>query len=230
MKSTKLLALTFALVLAFSAFAFAQDDTATTDDTTADDATDDATDDSDDDAAGAFAATMAFTSPVSLEAEIEYEFEFTVTNTTNVGANVHEWIEMLDLYMPSEEYAIDTDSLAAPDDLHGGSWSVRTLPLDDATATPIGIRWQFTTNSTSAAYGDIREGETLEFAFRAKSDASATDGFNYKIYSDSGADVQGKACITTDCGETTDDTASDDTDDDAADDDDDDDDDGGCCG
>jgi hypothetical protein len=221
LKLHRFLIVTVAFLVAFGGYAYSQDDTAATDDTaTTDDATDDV---ADDDASVTFSATVEFVSPVELLAETEYDFQFTVTNTTTVSA-YQNWISIVDLYMPTEAYEINVDELMAPDALHAGSWTVKTLPEGQ---TPTGLRWEFSSGVSSLAYGDIRESENLDFAFRAKTDADASDGFDYKITADSGQYVNGTAYIG---GEPGDDTDADDTaaDDDASDDAGDDDDSSGC--
>ncbi|MCL4233013.1 MAG: hypothetical protein KJ042_00680 [Deltaproteobacteria bacterium] len=211
-----------------------------TDDDADDDVDDDVDDDADDDTGGDFSATLDFTNPVLLTGAQIYDFEFIVANTTTPGP-IQRWINSVDLYMPSEAYVID--AAHTPDALHWGTWAYELLPGD---LGDVGIRWAFTSGGSSAAYGDIREGESLEFAFRATTDAEASDGFDYRIAADSGEYVSGTACVVEGCDETDDDAdddadddlhpgdddiADDDADDDAADDDDDDDDDndsGGC--
>ena len=209
------------------------------DDDTDDDVDDDTDDDVDDDAGDDFSATLDFNNPVLLTGARLYDFEFIVANTTTPGP-IQRWINGVDLYMPSDAYAID--AVHAPDALHWGSWAHELLPGD---AGDIGIRWSFTSGGSSAAYGDIREGESLEFAFAATTDVEASDGFDYRIVADSGEYISGTACIVAGCDEADDDAADDDahdddlhadddagTDDDAGGDDDDDDDNdsgsGGC--
>jgi hypothetical protein len=211
------LLLTVVFLFAFVGAVWAQDDTVTTDDDTTPPVDDDTGTGSE------FAATLAFVSPTALEGNIEYEFEFKVTNTTT-PSSVHQWISIVDLYMPTSDYSINPD-LASPDALHGGQWNA-TLLTETDSSTAVGIRWEFTLGVSSMAYGDIREGEDIDFSFRATTDGSGTDGFDFKITADSANFVSGTAYIGEEPDDDTgaDDTGADDTvgADDAGDDDDDD--------
>lgn len=227
-----MLILSLALVLHSVALAQTDDDDAMDDDTTDDDATDDdaADDDAadDDDDGGEFTDSyLEFDSPTALEADIDYEFNLTVYNaaTFEEKGKQGEWIYAIDLTMPSEDYVVDTETLAGPDPIHSGTddeyeitgWEAN---FDPSSAT---ISWQCFGVVTSATYGDIREGDLLAFQFMATTDAGATDGFPWVLHGDMGTDVEGTAYITEEP-----------TDDDEDDDDmgtrDDDDDDGGGCG
>jgi hypothetical protein len=234
MKFSGLFVFFMAMMLAFAGVAFAQDDDTADDDADDDTADDDtADDDADDDAAdddfggGEFVASLEFNNPAALEAETAYDFEFTVTNNTLAGADVHNWINEVDLWMPSTEYVISTIADPDPVNPQGGEWTSENLI--DADQNPVGIKWLYSLGSTSESHGDIAEGEALEFAFTARTDAAATDGFDYKIVADSLAEMTGTAYIVEPIG---DDDTDDDTegDDDEADDDDEDDDASGCCG
>ncbi|MCC6160393.1 MAG: hypothetical protein IT350_20240 [Deltaproteobacteria bacterium] len=206
----------------------ADDDTAdddTADDDADDDMQDDDTDDdaADDDAADEFAADVFFTAPDALEPDTTYDFAFEVHNNT-VAGDTQRWILQVDMFMPSANYAVNTDDLSAPDALHDGEW---TAEADETPDGVPGIRWIYNGLTTSESYGDIREGEYLSFAFSASSDGDATDGFDWRVVADSGDELSGVAYIN----EADDDDTDDDSgDDDAADGDDDDDDDSGGCG
>ncbi len=234
MKFSRIFVFMMAMILAFAVIANAQDDDTAADDDVADDDTgdDDVTDDDvadDDFGGGDFDASIDFTNPAAIDGETAYDFEFTVTNKTLAGADVHNWINEVDLWMPSTEYVVSTISDPDPINPQGGEWLSENIT--DADQNPVGIKWLFSLGSTSVSHGDIAEGESLEFAFRARTDAAATDGFDYKIVADSSAEVTGTAYIVAPSGDDDDDdTGSDDDDDDADSDDDDDDDAGGCCG
>ena len=211
------------LVVSAPAFAQVDDDTAVDDDDVDDDDVDD--DDVDDDAAddddvGEFEATVEFSSPEALEAAGDYEFTFRVTNTTTPG-EMQRWIWDVEMYMPNSGYELDEAGLAAPNPLHGGEWEVD--PLDDEGTA--GIRWQYTGVATSEAYGDIREGEHLDFSFNATTD-DGEDGFPWRLLADTGEQLQGTAWV----GEETEPEPDDDSADDDVSGDDDDDDYGGGCG
>jgi hypothetical protein len=210
-----------AMVVLASGLAFAQDDDATDDDAADDDAADD--DAADDDDADAFTAELAFTQPEALEADTTYDFSFEVMNTTTPG-DVQRWIYQVDMFMPSADYALNEEDLSAPDALHDGEWSVEVR--EDSEGIP-GLRWEYMGVSSSESYGDIREGETLAFAFQATSDGVPTDGFDWRVIADSEEQVTGTAYINE---PPDDDDTDDDADDDVSGDDDDDDDDSGGCG
>jgi hypothetical protein len=191
---------------------------------------DDAVDD-DDDATSFEDSFLDFTAPDGLEADTAYDFELTVFNMapqTDSTEKVGEWIYAVDLTMPNPDgYAVDVENLGAPTPLHSGAaegmyeishWEAN---FDPNSAT---ITWQAFGVVTSAEYGDIRENETLQFAFTATTDADATDGFGWTLFGDYGTDVQGVAYIN---DGTPDDDDTDD-DDDAVASDDDDDSSGGC--
>jgi len=215
--------LVLGLTLAFASIAIAQDDddTATDDDDTAADDDDTAADDDDDTGGedGFFASTVEFTEPTALTPSEQLLFTFTVTNNAVAGEAKGDWINQVDLTMPSQDYVVDEESLTAPDPLHTADVEKWEVSFDPTTVT---ITWQTLAAATSMNYGDIREGEWLAFEFTATTDAEATDGFDWALYSDEGNIVTGTAWI-----EVPDD---DDDDTDVGDDDDDDDDDAGCCG
>lgn len=211
MSKFSFLSLMVALVFAMALPAMAQDDdTALTDDTAADDATDD------DDGEG-FSGTVEFNSPEALTPSTQFEFNFVVTNTTSADAEGENWINMVEMFMPAVGYVVDAD-IAAPEALYsGGEWEAELAT--DSTDTQY-ITWMFVTPGSSASYGDIREGDYLDFSFTATTDEAATDGFNWRLETSNSQYDTGTAYVG---NGPTDDT----TDDDAGSDDDDDDD-GGC--
>ncbi len=217
----RLVSLMLAMMLVVPVAGFAQDDDVTDDDAADDDATDDdAADDdaADDDATGeGFDGTLEFMSPDALAPNSEYNFEFRVTNTTSAEVDGDHWIYLVEIYMPSPEYAINGE-LMSPTALHDGDWTAELL--EDVTDSP-GIRWMHSSVVTSAAFGDIREGEYLDFAFTATSDAEGSDGFDFRLVTQNDDFVTGTAYV----GDEPDD---DDTTDEGDDDDDDDDDGCGC--
>ncbi|MCZ7584229.1 MAG: hypothetical protein M5R36_13320 [Deltaproteobacteria bacterium] len=215
----RILMIALAMMLCAGMVYAQDDDTAPMDDDMDDDATDDDVDE--------FTATLEFNDPEALEADMEYEFSLRVTNTT-VASETRRWINDVELFMPTTDYSIDEGSLTGPNSLHPdyGDWDAAYGEGD----TWKGIRWLFSGLVTSESYGDIREGEYLDFAFNATTDGDATDGFGWYIEADSGEFVEGTAFIGSE-GE------DDDADDDFGDDDsaplasgDDDDDSGGGCG
>jgi hypothetical protein len=234
-KKLLLLMLMFSLTLVFGSVALAQMDDDDDDDDMADDDDDMADDDDaadDDDTGGDFTDSyLEFDSPTSLEPDSEYEFNLTVYNaaTFEEKGKQGEWIYAIDLTMPSVDYVVDTETLVGPDPIHGNTGDEFEITGWEANFDPTSatISWQCFGVVTSANYGDIREGDLLQFQFMATTDAEATDGFPWVLHGDLGTDVDGVAFI----GEEPDD----DDDDDDTDDDDmggrsDDDDDGGGCG
>ncbi len=211
-----------AMLMAVPVVALAQDDDAQDDDAADDDADDDATTDDDaaddDSTGGGFSGTLDFASPDALAPNTEFNFEFRVENTTSAEVEGDHWIYLVEIYMPSPEYAIN-GNLMAPDAIHGGEWTAELL--EDVTDSP-GIRWMHSNVVTSAAYGDIREGEYLDFAFNATTDAEGSDGFDFRLVTQNDDFVTGTAYIGEEPGDDDDTT-------DAGDDDDDDDDDGCGC-
>jgi hypothetical protein len=223
----RIIFMAFVFVLGMSAFAMAQDDTAVADDTMADD-----TSAADDDASGVFAATFEFTAPEALTADMEYDFSFTVANTTT--GDVQRWIYDIEMYLPTINYSLlNADSIPAPTALHDGEWTAERVTDETDNGTFEGIHWQFNGTMTSESYGDIREGDSLDFNFSAKTDADASDGFPWRMIAldenEVTYDLTGTSYVGGD-----DDTTTDDTGDDTADDDlgggDDDDGGGGGCG
>ncbi|MCZ7583730.1 MAG: hypothetical protein M5R36_10560 [Deltaproteobacteria bacterium] len=216
---------TFRLVLLMAVVAcfFATPVLAQDDDTAGDDDTASMDDDMDDDDAtgDGFSGTVEFDSPAALEANMSYEFNFRVTNTTDANAEGRHWIYLVEMFMPNADYAISQD-LSSPDALHPGSGEWSAEPQEDQVTGQKGIRWQFTSTMTSAAYGDIEEGDFLDFSFVATTDDLATDGFDWFLWADSGEFDEGTAFVGGE-GEDDDTGADDDLDDDGGDDDDDDD-------
>jgi hypothetical protein len=143
---------------------------------------------------GEFNAYLEFTTPRILQTETEYEFNFTVINTTLAGADVHHWIKEIEVWMPSMDYKIAWSVNPDPVNQFDGHWESEILT--DADENTIAINWFFFSENPDN-YGDIAEGEILEFEFRAETDAVVTDGFDYKIVADSNDEVSGTAYITT---------------------------------
>jgi hypothetical protein len=210
------------------------DDTTMDDDDDTMDDDDDSMDDDDDtgpDDDDFFSSTLKFDSPAALEAEQEYEFVFTVTNASVEEPEKSDWINQVDLTMPSQDYVVNEEELSAPVPLYGDTgdefeidrWEVS---FDPNTST---ITWQCFGVVTSINYGDIREGDFLSFQFVATTDAVPTGtieseiGFDWILYSDEGNMVTGTSYI----GQDDDD---DDDDNDTVPGDDDDDSGGGGCG
>jgi hypothetical protein len=216
-----LVALLTAIFMCGAAVVYAQDDTATADDSAGDDTgatTDDATDDVSDDDGEGFAGTIEFNAPAELKPTTQYQFEFKVSNTTNPNIDGTHWIYLVEMFMPNLEYLISAD-INVPDSLHGGGeW---TADLFTNEANEQGILWEFNSQMTSAAYGDIQEGDFLDFSFAATTDAAATDGFDWRLETDMHEFATGTAYVGTG-------VVDDDTEPVTGDDDDDDDDDGGC--
>jgi hypothetical protein len=216
--------LMLSLVLVLHSAALAQED----DDDDNDD-NDDATDD--DDMGGTFEDSyLAFDSPTEIEGDTEYEFNLTVYNaaTFEEKGKQGEWIYAIDLAMPSVDYVVSTDTLAGPDPIHGSTGDEFEITGWEANFDPslATISWQCFGVVTSANYGDIREGDLLQFQFMATTDTDATDGFPWVIHGDMGTDVEGKAYIGEEPVDDDDDDDDDDTDTPRSDDDDD----GGGCG
>ena len=226
-----LLMLIIAISLAFAGVAMAQedddDDTVDDDDATDDD---DAVDDDDDDSETTFEDSyLEFDAPTALEPDLEYEFSFTVFNTAQpVKGMKGEWINAVELTMPSIDYMVNEEALTEPDPIHGsvgeGDYQILGWETNFDPSAAV-ISWQCFGVVTSANYGDIREGEMLSFNFVATTDADATDGFHWVLTGDMGTQVEGDAFIQQD---TPDDDDDDDDDNDVTNGDDDDDSGGGC--
>ncbi|MBZ0271210.1 hypothetical protein K8I61_04185 [bacterium] len=155
------------------------------DDTSDDDASDDDTD------VGEFAASLEITFPSTILTPMTtYDFDFTVANTSTTHAS--HWINQVEIFMPTEDYAIDPANVASPDSLHGGGMWQAAI----AKANEPHIRWDFLDGPTLSDVGDIREGESLDFSFRARTDPQGTDGFDYRIAADSGQFVADTAFVT----------------------------------
>ncbi|MBZ0271211.1 hypothetical protein K8I61_04190 [bacterium] len=163
------------------------DDDTADDDTTDDDALDD--DAADDDAAEdrSFAPRLELPSrPEELLPSTVYEFELVVTNDSP-PLSFH-WIHRIKVLMPSADWDVDPSSLRAPGSVHGfGNWNGSAVD-----GIPPSVRFEFDSDFANAPLGDIREGEALAFAFRARSDSDATDGFHWTIEADSGEAVTGR--------------------------------------
>ena len=192
--------ISLALVLAFASFSFAQDDSA------ADDSSDDG-----------FTATFEFSSPQSIEPDTTYEFTFTVTNTSTSNSF---WIYLVEVFMPSTGYAVDENSISTPDALHTdrGNWESYRM---DSWGDPQGILWEFfglqraCFGDVGEAMGDIGKGESMEFAFLATTDITASSYFDWRLQAYSAdcviSELFGTAftCGQPDC--TDDDSAADDS-------------------
>jgi hypothetical protein len=143
-----------------------------------------------------------------------------VSNTTSTSADGQHWIYLVEMFMPNPDYVISQD-VAVPDAIHGGGeWQADIFNND---AGEVGISWEFVTSTTSTGFGDIQEGDFLDFSFVATTDEAATDGFDWKLTTDTFEIATGTAYVG---GEPTDDDTT--PTDDATGDDDDDDDSGGC--
>lgn len=145
----------------------------------------------DDDGDAGFYGRFTITAPALLSADTLYDFEFSVENASAVGDGAH-WVYLVEVFMPSADYDVDED-VYVPDALHGGEWSAEIV---EDIHPETGIQWQHTTATTSASWGDIREGEFLEFGFRARTDEEGTDGFDWRLVSGSGEFDTGTAFIT----------------------------------
>ena len=189
------------------------------DDDDNDDNDNDDDDNDDDDVEPGFDATVEFIEPQALEPEWEGLFSFRVTYNEEVakGLRQEEWINKVDLMMPSTEYEVDEENLTAPDPIHGGTgdeyeilkWEVGYDP------TSVTITWESVCVTTSPVhYGDIHEGDFLDFEFRAKVDEDATDGFMWTLHGDLGTVLSGKALIGEQEEDDDDDNDDDDYDDD----------------
>lgn len=194
----------------------------------------------DDDDSGEFNDSMVeFITPDALLPSQEFEFSLSVSYGGGAKkAMKSEWINQVDMTLPSSDYSVNTGNLEAPDPIHGTGdpyeidrWEVNFDPGSSS------LSWQCFSVVTSESYGDIREGDSQIFSFAATTDTEATDGFTWTLYGDEGSmlsDViyigQGDDDDTTDDDTVDDDDDDNDTDDDdkAADDDADDDEDVGC--
>jgi hypothetical protein len=153
-------------------------------------------DDDDDTVQDFFDSTVEFITPTSLESDTEYLFTILVTNYATPVVPKADWINQVDLTMPSLGYAIDPAEIRVPTPLHGppgpdaiDRWEES---LNPSTMT---ITWQAFAAVSSAHIGDIREGESLEFEFVATTDSVPTDGFDWALYSDEGPVVFGTAYV-----------------------------------
>ena len=175
--------------------------------------------------------------PAGLDPDTLYEFEFTVYNMSTYDPLVKgEWIYMVDLTMPSDDYNVDEMSLVAPTPLHGdpGEGEYRILNWEVAFHAPYAtITWQCVDAMPHPAFhvGDIREGESLDFGFIATTDAAPSNCFQWVLYSDEGSTLEGSCPNFPPADDDDDDSGEDDDDspdEDDTGDDDDDDNDGGC--
>jgi hypothetical protein len=145
----------------------------------------------DDDTDAVFGGDVNFISPMVLVGGAEYEFAFQVKNTTTLS-ETHRWIDTVEMTMPSPEYFIYENEIVAPDALHEGSWEYGTQENDDGTW---GIVWLYFGAVSSEGWGDIEEGDSLEFGFKATVDAAATDGFPWRLVADTDENFTGIAYI-----------------------------------
>jgi hypothetical protein len=135
-----------------------------------------------DDSAGEFTGTLNFDTPIKMQGNTEYEFTFKVTNTTIIGASVR-WIYAVELLMPSAGYTINADAISTPDSLHIDGWSFDFNKEEYLHGWGHGrqsILW-LNLGLTRSFFGDIREGEVMDFAFIALTDENATDGFDWTL-------------------------------------------------
>jgi hypothetical protein len=180
----------------------------------------------DDDCDSYFDSTLEFTQPPDIDPETQYQFVFTVTNAAKPGTEKCDWIQQVDLTMPSADYAVD--KIDEPNPLHQETENWESY-FDANTAT---ITWSsYYVNPRAMMLGDIREGESLSFSFTATTDSQEDGTFIWLLTGDEGNSVAGESWFDDD-----DDVIGDDDDDDDAvapaddDQDDDGDDDGGNCG
>jgi len=145
-------------------------------------------------------STLKFTAPTELKASTEFEFVFEVTNNAQITGEKQNWIRQVDVSMPSTSYKVNPDDIQVPDPIHSGTFEGEyqidhwEKSFNDVNAT---ITWTAFGVVTSFEYGDIREGETLRFAFKATTDADAKDGFKWVLYGDEGDKVEGTAYVET---------------------------------
>jgi hypothetical protein len=202
-------------------------------------------DDDDDDDDDFFASTAVFTQPSALDPNTEYQFKIVVTNAAALSSEKGDWINQFDLTMPSSNYEVEEETLTAPHPLHGATGDQTEIDRWEVSFDPntVTITWQALAVVSSRNWGDIREGESLEFEFIAETDSNPSDGFDWVAFSDEGNMLSGTAYIapwTDDDDDNDDNDASppdddddtwftnDDDDDDDAESGDDDDDDSGC--
>ncbi len=165
-----------------------------------------------DDDADSFDGTVGFEAPSALEPATEFEFGFVVHNSSSSVDDDLNWICAVDLFLPSPNYILPLDGISDPDSLHGGGWA-HDIDFDDDNR--IMIMWMHAGLRASTASGcDIREGESLEFAFKAVTDENATDGFDWRLFAAGGASRMGTSYIGS--GDDDDDDVNDDVDDDTA--------------
>ncbi len=156
------------------------------------------------DRAPGFHAEVEPTSPNAIAPLTEYEFSFVVANTSN-DSYYQRWIGIVDLFLPSLNYVVDTSRVSEPDGLHDGVWEFaysQSFGRQQLTWRNLGM-WRI-------FYGDIREGEQLEFSFVAMTDDVPSGVFNWRATADSGEIDTGYFVI----GEGDDDADDDDDDDD----------------
>jgi len=133
---------------------------------------------------------VEFTSPESLEPDTTYLFSFTVFNAEESVCDPKcEWIYKVSLIMPSTDYDVNVSELDAPDPMHGdiseGQYKIERWEAQYNINSST-ISWQCFGAVTTANYGDIREGEVLDFEFIVTTDEQATDGFMWTLYDDTG--------------------------------------------
>ena len=164
-----------------------------------------------DDDADSFDGAVGFEAPFALEPATEFEFGFVVENTSSSVNDDLNWICAVDMFLPSPNYILPLDGVSDPDSLHGGGWA---HDIDFDSNNRIMIMWMHAGLQASTASGcDIREGESIEFAFKAVTDENATDGFDWRLFAAGGASRMGTSYIG---GGDDDDDVNDDADDDAA--------------
>ena len=162
-----LLALLFCLILWLPSYTRAEDEDIPDEDIEADDRI-------------GFSSEAEAVSPGAIAPLTQYEFSFVVHNTSS-NSYVQRWIGTVDLFMPSMGYVVDLDNVSEPDGLHFGTWQFayyEAYGRQHLTWRNLGMWRTF--------FGDIREGEHLEFSFIATTDEGPTDGFQWKTIADSG--------------------------------------------
>jgi hypothetical protein len=146
-----------------------------------------------DDDADSFDGAVGFEAPFALEPATEFEFGFVVHNSSSSVNDDLNWICAVDMFLPSADYILPLDGVSDPDSLHGGGWA---HDIDFDSNNRIVIMWMHAGLQASTASGcDIRESESIEFAFKAVTDENATDGFDWRLFAAGGASRMGTAYI-----------------------------------
>lgn len=135
---------------------------------------------------------VEFLDPTSLDALTTYDFQMLVYNNALPTREKGDWINQVDLTLPSTAYNTTHGDISIPEPLHYDVISYWEVAFAPSTGM---ISWQAVGVVSSATFGDIREGEYLMFEFRATTDDQATDGFEWVLYSDMGNMVTGTTYI-----------------------------------